>query len=483
MKTIFKKSIIFSLFCYLVLSVSAQQDLTMYSIQSIPYSSFLNPALMPKSNFHIGLPGLSSLHLGVGNSGFNAHDILEMKNDTTLLIKLDDFVKGLKKSNNIRADLDITLFSFGFKVKSKHYFNLSITHKTSALFTYPKELFDFVYYGNGAFIDETISFNKLGVRALQYNEARLGYAYKVDEKLTIGGGFKAIQGLGNIETTKTNISLLTEEENFFITANADVQAFTSVKGFGIGKDSADKEVFDPMAYALNTENRGYGFDIGFNYKFNEKLSFGASIIDIGSITWKSDVVQFKSRTPNASYTYTGINQGEIFDDNNNVSFNDQMKQVLDSVIKIFQLDTIMGGEYTTPLNTKFYFHAFYSLDKKTQLSAVLRLSSYQNIMFPKLQIGATRQFGNFLHLHGNYTVDKNSFSNIGFGVAGNLGPFQMHIVTDNILSGIMFNKYTIVNEDKQKTFPFPRHTKHMNFRLGLNLIIGYKEKAPDKPLF
>jgi len=482
MKAILIKQLIISWFCFSALIVSGQQNLSIYSMQAIPQSNYTNPALMPKSSFHIGAPGLSSVQVGIGNSGFNAHEVLEMRNDTTFF-KFDTFLDALKPSNNIGANFDMEILSFGFKIKENHYFNFAVSTKFSTRFSYPKALFEFLYRGNGAFLGETMSFDKLGMKALHYNEAMIGYAFNVSEHLTIGAHFKAIQGLGNAETKKTNISILTQEDNFFITANADIEAYTSVLGFGIGRDSTYTDSFDPIAYATNTQNRGYGLDLGFNIKFNEKLSFGASVIDLGSITWTSDVVQFKSKNPNATYTYTGIEQGEMFDDNNNLNFGEQMNEVLDSIMKIFQLDTIHGGTYTTPLNTQFYFHTLYNLDKKTQLNAVLRIQSYQNTLFPKLQVGITRQVRNFLHLHGNYNIDRNSFANIGFGMATNLGPLQFYITTDNILSGIVYNRYIIGDINDSKRILIPRNTKHMNLRFGFNLIFGHKAKSPDKPLF
>lgn len=482
MKAILIKQFIFSWVCLSALFVSAQQNLSIYSMQAIPQSNYTNPALMPNPSFHIGMPGLSSVQIGIGNSGFNAHEVLEMRNDTTFFM-FNNFIDALKPSNNISTNFDLEVFSFGFKVKENHYFNFAVSTKFVTKFSYPKALFDFLYKGNGAFLGETISFDKLGFRALHYNEAMIGYTYNVSEHLTIGAHFKAIQGLGNAETKKTNISILTQEDNFFITADADIEAYTSVLGFGIGNDTASNEDFDPIAYATNTQNRGYGLDLGFNIKINEKLSVGASVIDLGKITWKSDVVQFKSKNPNASYTYTGIEQGEMFGDDNNLNFGEQMNEVLDSVIKIFQLDTIHGGSYTTPLNTQFYFHSLYKLDKKTQLSAVLRIQTYQNILYPKLQLGVSRQIGNFLHLHGNYTMDRNSLANIGFGMASNLGPFQLYVTTDNILSGIVYNRYIFGDINDSKRILLPRNTKHMNLRFGFNLIFGYKAKSPDKPLF
>lgn len=477
--------------CIIPIFANAQQDLSIYSLHTVPQSNYSNPGLMPKPGFHLGLPGASSIFVGIGNTGFNAHNVLETKNDTTFF-KLGEFVNSLKDANNINLDMNLELFSFGFKVKKKHYFNFSVSTNFSTKFTYPKELFELIYKGNGAFLGEEVSFGNLGFRALHYNQAALGYTLKINDKLSVGARFKAIQGLASVETKKTDISLLTNEENFFITAKADVDVYTSVPGLNtIVQDYEQYSLllyyahfldlitgYDPVKYFTNTSNRGYGIDLGFNYDLNEKLSFGASIVDFGSIKWKSDVLQFKSKNPGDSYTFEGIEQGELLTDTNLLNIDEQMQSMLDSVINIFEIDTILGGSYTTPLNTRFYFHTFYNVSKKLRLVSVLRLQFFQNKIYPKLQLGATQQIGNVLQLHANYTIDRNSFTNVGVGIATKLGPLQLYLTTDNILSGIFFNRYHLEN----RAILLPRNTKHMNLRLGFNLVFGMREKKPDKPL-
>ena len=73
-----RKSILyFILFTFTMLAhTKAQQNYTLYNMNSISQSIYCNPSVFPVNNVNIGLPGLSSNYIGATNTAFRYHDLI-----------------------------------------------------------------------------------------------------------------------------------------------------------------------------------------------------------------------------------------------------------------------------------------------------------------------------------------------------------------------------------------------------------------------
>ena len=65
-----------------------------------------------------------------------------------------------------------------------------------------------------------------------------------------------------------------------------------------------------------------------------------------------------------------------------------------------------------------------------------------------------------------YSIMNKSYTNLGFGMALNLGPFQTYVTSDNL--SCLFA---------------PTKTKNVNFHFGINFVFGLKEKKPTQSLY
>ena len=57
-----KNIILISLLLVIRFAASAQMDLTLYNMKSIPQSGYSNPAAIPLSRVYVGLPVMSSVY-------------------------------------------------------------------------------------------------------------------------------------------------------------------------------------------------------------------------------------------------------------------------------------------------------------------------------------------------------------------------------------------------------------------------------------
>ena len=91
-----------------VVNSAFAQSLTMYNMDMISQSTRTNPGMMPKAKFHLGLPVLSYLDLGLVNNGFVLSDFIQNNEFTS-----DNMLSKLQNDNYISLNLNMDLISFG----------------------------------------------------------------------------------------------------------------------------------------------------------------------------------------------------------------------------------------------------------------------------------------------------------------------------------------------------------------------------------
>lgn len=469
------------IFIILALIVSAkagaQQDMTIYNLQAVPQSNYSNPAIFPTPKWHIGFPGLSSVYFDAGHTGFNAHQFMSIATGDSVEINLDDLISSMGKYNYINFNSAIELLSFGFKIKDKHYINFALSNKAYMRACYPKELFEFIHQGNGAFFDETLVFDRMGINAAHYNELMLGYATEYNDKWTFGAHLKILQGLSNVYMKKSKVTLFTEEENFFITATSDIDVYASMQ-----ESIWDGDSMEFSNYMNNFSNLGIAVDLGANYRFSEKLTLGISVVDLGYIKWKTGTRNFKSVNPNGTFTFEGIDISEFLDQGDTTGANSKFDNLLDSIVDIFQIDTL-NDSYSSPFNTRIYLSGSYQFTPKDQVGALLRLHFYNQAVHPAFTLGYVRKFGHILSLSATYTMAARKYFNLGVGLAANLGPVQIYATTDNIISPLVYNKYYWTEDNEQQSLTMPRNTKFLNVHFGINFVFGYKPPKENISIF
>ncbi len=428
----------------------AQQDRTSYFMEAYAHKSYSNPALIPDAKFYVSFPPvLSSLYFGVENSGFVFDDVLSKRSDDSLQITTDKFIDALSDKNVLAFGLNEEIFGFGFRAK-RTYFSFSASVKANANFRYPKELFQLLLQGNAQFTGQNIEFEGIGLNANLYNEFAIGVSRQITDRLNVGVRGKYLIGIANLWTEKADLKLYTGDasESYALRVNSDIIINTALAG-ELDKMSEDDWEFDLANF---TENKGFAFDVGASYRFGNNWNFSASMLDIGSINWKEGVTNYVSKQSGGTFSFEGIDinefvtEGEVGDS--------AFQNVLDSLESSLGLDE-KSMEYTAPLPMKIYLGASYNLTPKDKLGALVRNEFAVKQLNPTLTLSYNRQFGKMLNMAFSYTAKRNNYSNIGVGMALNLGALQFYLLSDNFYSAFI-----------------PTKTKMVNMRFGLNLTFG-----------
>ncbi len=438
-------------------SLYAQQDISLYTLNNVFQQLYVNPAYLPKSKVHIGLPVISSVYINASNTGFAFGQFLGTSKQT---VNIDKVIDGLGKKNVFAMDLNTDLFSAGVRVKNM-YFSLSFSEKVSTNMTYPKDFFTLIFKGNA---DEELLGKRANLDGMAYNlnvyhELALGASLPVGEKLRFGFRGKYLMGLANITTVKSKLGLTTSDENYALTLDGSLAMNTS--GMGILKEEGDditkllqNRILKPGG------NTGLALDLGAEYFFNDRITFSASALNMGYIHWKEDVKNFEN--DNISYTYSGVDVQKLDKD----QFSKELAAKLDTLKEKLKFNESDKG-YSARLNPQLILGGNFMVNDYNSVGALLRTELVSKILRPSVTFYYQFKINHWLGATANYSYLNKSLVNLGGGICAKGGPLQFYLTSDNILAPLAI-----------------KTTKTVQLRFGVNLAFGGREaKRLRVPVF
>ena len=454
-KTYFKPLI----FCLLLIvgfaSVSAQESTTLQFMKGMPQSDLQNPALHNDSSaVVIGFPGLSGMY-GDVNSGFAVND----------LKLIDRFYDSLKPTNSIEQHFSMPLFSLGIRSK-KSFFSFGITEKQVTQFTFAKSLVQFIKDGNAPYIGQNFDLGDMDMDAIHYREFAFGYSNElIKNKLTVGVKAKVLYGKSAIQTEKMNLKVETAADVSYLNLSSDMKInmsapitaeFDSVGYFsGMNGDN-----IEPVDYVLQKGNKGMAFDLGAVYKLTPKITLSGSIVDIGKISFKKDVITLEHVS---NYKWEGIDISKSIDNTKSdyVSLADLFENEVDKMKDSFRPHkSEFGSEaFDMSLPTKIYLGGTYEVNNKINIGILDRLYKNGDFSQNTVTLSANTMLRNFLSLTGSYSMIGNSYNNLGLGMSIRMGFMQIYFVGDNVLA-----------------IADPAKVDYANLRFGMNFLLGRQHK-------
>ncbi len=415
----------------LVLHSNAQTNMVFYPIENQINSPNLNPAFLTSQNkYTLGIFPLSGMNVGYNNqlvvrnmlkntlNGSQTND--DFREVFNSMVKIDLFYQRME-NNIITIGYNSALGSFDFRIKENMELMTDVKGEFSEFLT------------NTSL--RTILINKpqlFPALALHYREYSLGYAKEIiKEKLSVGVRAKLYFGKASMVSEVQGVVVQNNSDIFLqthdklklsvpvdIVANADgsLRTVTLDDNFSFGN------------YLMNSKNMGVGFDIGFNYRLAPDLLLSASVVDVGSIKWNSNL---NSMTFNGEYQFP---QNFIVSSNNGILTKNQ--DFSSETVDFPELYKIKVDEssYSTRLPVTFYAGLKYQLDPKLNISLVDRYISTKSMSFNSLSFTGIYDVKRNLAISTGYLVLGDSYNNIPFSIfyTGNAG--QYYIGTDNLLS-------------------------------------------------
>jgi len=433
---------------------------SMYFMDNIPQANTLNPAFTMPYNIYVGVPLISSSYVGFENS-FSFNDLTRRRADDSLSIDREGFLKKLEDKNYFSFEINNELLKGGIRLKNS-YFHFGISKIFNAKFAYSKDFVQFLSYGNGHqnFLGRNVAFEDNGLNLTLYHEISAGYSIEIKDKVKLGIRYKYLNGFFNIWTEESYFRIKTDAEtNYAITLRSDVLLHTS------STISDFNNMIDQMndySWLELSDNHGNAFDFGFSFKASKKVSFAGSVIDLGSITWKENIKNYKTETANSEFIFDGFDLNDLFAGS---KFNDSLT-IIDSITDALGL--VEDNEsYTSHLNPKLYLSTSVELTEKDKFGLMMRNDFVEGTIQPSFTLGYSHKFGKFIEFMANYSAYNKSYTNLGMGIAAKFGPVLLYALNDNF--------YALFD---------PENSRNYNFHFGANIVLGRKkdEEKPDAPV-
>ncbi|MEE4177892.1 MAG: DUF5723 family protein [Bacteroides sp.] len=449
----------FPLFVFFIAqgNVYGQYYNTLYWLQGIPQSTYSNPDLMPQPRFFIGMPGLSSIYVGAGNSGFALRDFLRKNDNDDFYWDEDHLIGKLGNHEFLDGEARAEILAFGFRAQ-RNYLTFSITENTGARFGFPQDFFTLLLKGNDHFLQESRpgNFSGLGFDYAHYREYALSYSREITDRLHAGIRLKALQGLSSISFERSDLSLNTAAETYELLLNANLLVNVSSPVPFSPLDSLDENFeFQPDLYDYfsNTGNRGGAIDLGVSFMATERLTLALSATDIGAINWQQGVENFEMQ---GEFEFGGIDLEEFFSDEGEEG--DGFDQLLDSLKSVFDI-TETTNSFRQVLSPKIYASVAFDLSPRHKLALLNRTEIYNGQFLPSFTFSYNVRPIHAFSLALSYSVIQWNYANVGLGFNVNLGPLQVYLISNNFFGAIQ-----------------PHTLQVTTLHAGLNWVFGYRPR-------
>lgn len=438
---------LFWLLVLLPLFTHAQKEISLYGLKHVPQIVYFNPALAPNGRINIGMPALSSINLSVGRSDFLVSQLVTTNDKGEQAFNVQKFVNGLKDKNELFGQISLDAIHIGFG-SGRNYFHLNLTDRFDINVEFPKEAATFIReVYNQNYLNQNVDVRGIKVRLQHYRELGFGMSRDINEKLRVGGKIKLLSGIGNIQTQQLDFMLDTDLSSDSIVGgrvNFDLQT-SGIDGYTGGNTASHIAGFG--------KNMGFAFDLGANYKFNNKFEVSFALLDImSSINWNSQVRNFKN--DGIKVEFSPLGGLSVFENN---KAGDGIGNIVDSLKTVMEKSE-NSNAYKTTVPTKVNFVASFNPTPKTQLSLISHNILYENNPRNYLKLLFNGRLNKVLNGTISYAlVDEHETPlNLGVGFALNIGFFQIHALTENVLVALVSAE----------------QSKNPNIRFGINFTFA-----------
>jgi len=444
MKNIFKTLVLVAL----PFGLLAQIETTQPALTATHQATYINPAILPAYSTSIGTPVMSGFGLNIGLNGLNVRSVITSL-DTNRFLNIPQLYNNLK-GDNIEIDVAVNYEIFHVRFKSKNwYYGINLNTRNITNIRLSNELVGLLANGNDFYAGSTWDASSTAITNIAFNELGFSMARNFN-RFNVGGRAKLYQGIGVAQTKDFTLKLNqpkspTEE----ISLNAG--GVINTASIGILTDSvngrastSDEKSIDPKNF-YSMGNLGAGIDLGLTYDVNNRLTFGASIIDFGFINWTNNVTNYSIN--NADVRTNGLNKEQI--DNGQ-----KRDDYLDSLFNLLK-PQVSENSFTTFMPWRFYITANYKFNRRNTIGAVIQGRYLLGSILPAYTLSYARKIKDEFHLTANYSIIGNSYTNVGLGWSLKMGPVQWYLIQDNVLA-----------------YFIPDQFQFMSLRLGFNLVFG-----------
>lgn len=440
------------------LPLSAQRNLALYNLQGVPQSYQLNPGRMPWSNGFLALPAVGNINLNYSNNGFDYSSLkplIEAEEENG--IDFEDFLSALSTDNRMVVDVQANWFDFGIRVK-QNFFGLSVSEQAFAQVDFPKTLFElFNDIDLGSPVSQIYDLSGLHMNASHYRAYAFSFTRQINPRLSAGARVKLLTGFLNAATENTGLAFINNTQNAYLGIRNSFSFLSS--GYSTLENSSSD-------YLKGRGNSGFAFDAGAQFQLLDNLEVFASIVNVGSINWKNDLT-----------VESIMGTDYMFPTDDFDAFQAEVEDLLDSLTTT---EMIGLPAYRTKLPTNGYLGANYYFAPQTSVGVLFNPRIYNGAMDLAFSLGVQTRVKRLLQLGVNYSIYNRNAFNLGAGMGLNLGPLQIFLASDNILSAVSFQNAQNAHANLGLSLAFGRRTREEQLALWNGADAGEETEDDDE---
>jgi len=428
----------------------AQNKEILFGMEEIPQSILLNPGSKINEKLVVGIPFFSQFHIGAGSSGVSVYDIFGDTGED-INSKIAQKIYEMSDRDFFVVNEQWDLLFVGWRSKRDIFYSAGMYQELDAIAYYPKDLAILAWEGNADFLDYPFDLGQVSATAELLTAFHFGASKAINRKLTLGSRVKiysSLMHMRSVDNKGTFTTTLAPEDGENIYEHTISNADMLFESSGVMTLGDNFSTGDMIKKAFLGGNLGVGIDVGATYDLNEQWTVAASVLDFGLVFHAKEVESYHAY---GSYTLDGIelifpplNTGQ-----STIPYYDNLEDELEKAIPI---DTLHSN-YTQMRPLKMYASIKFQFGKHASGGVVCDCmnkggsspreqavgAQLFNVWRPKgPQLAGTlfyyRRLFPFLSSKITYTMDSFSFSNLGLGIVGDMGRFNMFFAFNNILT-------------------------------------------------
>ncbi|MBD5390235.1 hypothetical protein HDR64_03900 [bacterium] len=441
--------------------LQAQVGTNLYYMDFVPQQNANNPAFSAPYDFYFGFPGLSGIHAQLNNDAFAWNNLVERGVDDSLRFNVGKLAGRLHNRNLEGLEMTEEILRFGFK-HGENYFHLGLSAKVDADVVLTKPFLSFLLLGPGQFLGENY-FKHNAIDATAYAYLYFGWSRKISNMVTVGARAKLISGLYNLSTKNIGITWNILNDDM---ADPTLSPYTyelKVDGQIRSNMLSNDFKFNGLSFDGLGKNWGFGIDMGVVVDFAPNWRFTGSVLDLGAIFWKDGNAHvYRSRNDSLNFPFQGLDELNVVGED--IRFDSLLSRAVTRIVDTlnFECDTNYKHGYATMLPTTLTLGFDYTLLEQHRFGVMFKGRLLNNYFSADVGIAYTYTPCKNFAVSVSNTFGSSGPLNLGFAIAGNLGPLQLHLGVDRI------NSFNVAK----------MRTAAVTF--GINFVIGKYEIHPSK---
>ena len=428
-------------FCLSISSFTLFAQQTSYFMDKTTQRLSLNPAFRPATGY-VSVPGLGSLSANFHSNALTFDNVIYPAGPGEELVTFlhpdipaTGFLNQLKPNNRINADVTMNLLSVGFFAR-KSFWTIDVNLRNGMDANIPKGLLEAAKTGMTDPGGTLYNAGGLSLNGSSYLEGGIGYSYPVSEKVTLGARFKMLLGIANVDGYFHDFSIEMTQDKWIVQAEGELNA--SMKGAS-AELKKDETTGEDYINGFDIDSPGFGgyggaMDLGISYKPNERLTFSASALDLGYISWNKEATT--TAVSSGEFLYNGFNLN--FDDDEDVpSVGNQLDEMGDDFMRLFHFKESAKKKRTTKLRSTVNLAAEYAI-LRNRLSFGLLSSTRFNVpeTFTELTASVNYRPTGWLAATISYSMLHSDFKTAGAALNFSPGWINFFIASDYMLTKV-----------------------------------------------